>query len=210
MPALQVMSLHSTPVAAGGNGPTADPPSLQGGPSQRPALERRVSFRDGGPPVPGVLTWRPPSSRSTNDLLAGGVPSGSSPYAHAMLPALSAEYSRQLPAAPDQALNPVRSAFADAASAPMGSQQKARTAPAPASAAEVEMVEHAADGSSQGAQSNGLHMPRVVAEWFKTASFRNEAARGSARAQPEKDVEGGGDFTDSMPLEFGRNRRRQQ
>ncbi|EIE23924.1 kinase-like protein [Coccomyxa subellipsoidea C-169] len=206
----QVMSLHSTPV-----GSAADPPGSQGGTAAggRPAaLDRRVSFRDGGHPVPGVLTWRPPASRSTSDLV-GGVPSGGSPQVLGMLPALSAEYFQQ--PSPNQHPATVRSAFADAAQAPSNSNPRPQlgTRALPGSAAEVEMVEHAGEtGGSDNAtasQGDGLPMPDVVAEWFKTASFRNEAA---AMQQPinVKDDAEGGDFAESMPLELGRNRRRHQ
>ena len=208
--ASQVMSLHSTPV-----GSAADPPASQGAAAAagRPAaLDRRVSFRDGGHPVPGVLTWRPPASRSTSDLV-GGVPSGGSPQVLGMLPALSAEYFQQ--PSPNQHPATVRSAFADAAQAPSNSNSRPQqgTHALPGLAAEVEMVEHAGEtGGSDNAtasQGDGLPMPDVVAEWFKTASFRNEAA---AMQQPinVKDDAEGGDFAESMPLELGRNRRRHQ
>ena len=208
--AVQVVSLHNTPITAG-DGARNAPNSLSETSSSRAGLlERRVSFRDSGPSVPGVLTWRLPSSRSTNDLLNSG-----SPPAQGILPALSAD----LPQPPAAATGPsersqLRSAFANAPVARSRSDLNGQQEAQPASLAEVEMVEHVANSGIAEAQpnsgGNGLHMPGKVAEWFKTASFIRDAGGAASNAHPPADDAHGGNFEDSMPLEHRRSKKRQQ
>ncbi|BDA46412.1 probable mitogen-activated protein kinase kinase kinase 11 [Coccomyxa sp. Obi] len=211
----QVVSLHNTPNVAGDgvrytpNSPTEASSSQPGLP---PPLERRVSFRDSGPSVPGVLTWRPPSSRSTNDLLDGDVPSGSSPPPQGILPALSADIPQPPAAEAGPPQRPIRSAFADAAIARSFSDSRRQQQAQPSSSAEVEMVEHGANNggaeAEPGSAGSGLHMPGVVAAWFKSASFKNDAAGAAPNMdQPADDAEGG-NFEDSMPLEHRRSKKR--
>lgn len=214
-PTVQVVSLHNTPTTArDGVRNTAN--SLSETSSSRAGLpdrlERRVSFRDSGPSVPGVLTWRPPSSRSTNDLLNSGVPSGSSPPAQGILPALSADFQPLAAAAGPSERSQLRSAFADAAIARSFSDLKRQQEAQPASSAEVEMVEHAANNGGAEVEpssgGDGLHMPGVVAEWFKTASFKNDAAGAATNTDQPADNAQGGNFEDSMPLEHRRSKKR--
>ncbi len=214
--AVQVVSLHDTPIMAGNgvrnapNSPLETSSSRAGLPER---LERRVSFRDSGPSVPGVLRWRPPSSRSHNDLLNAGVPSGNSPPAQGMLPALSADFPQPPATAAEPSQRPqFRSASADGAVAHPSLDSTRQQQAQPASLAEVEMVEHGANhGGTQAGSSTsggGLHMPGVVAEWFKTASFRNDAAGGGPNVDQPADDAQGGNFEDSMPLEHRRSKKR--
>lgn len=210
------MSLHNTPITAGDGAryaPTSpsEASSSRAGPER---LERRVSFRDRGPGVPGVLTWRPPSSRSTNDLLNSGVPSGNSPPPQGILPALSADISQPPPSAaagPSQQ-SQLRSAFADAALTRSSSDLKSRQQAQPTSPAEVEMVQHGVSNGDAAAEPStaggGLPMSGKVAEWFKTASFKNDTAGAASSVASPADDAGGGNFEDSMPLEHRRNKKR--